>query len=275
MEELEITRITDDAAELFEGMLPEYVVDLLKNKKIVTSLAAVLKNKVIGALSGFAKDGYFEIISIYVHPQYRRNGVGRALIEAVKEMLEDTDLFISAEYTAMDEDTNSLSAFFEACDFAEDRDEYPFYLEDRLKHLKVRTKSQSCTQTDIRMLSKITADDLKRAGNEDIPVTLNTMTAQNILAEESFIAIDNGLMVAVSLAEELGEKLIRLYTFDVNPNNMDRLTELLSYTEEALKGKYEPDTKVILLACNPRYEELFYSILKYPEIISHRMVYMF
>lgn len=97
--------ITEDAAYAIEEGIPATVLYAVKDKTA------------IGALCGAFDSNIFEIDSIYVAEQYRRQGVGRALMEELFMMIEeldrsgDTGLVIRAEFTLVDSQSLTLPPF--------------------------------------------------------------------------------------------------------------------------------------------------------------------
>ncbi len=163
---------------------------------------------------------------------------------------------ITAEYSAVSDDENTLLPFFLSCYFEDDMDAYPYYCKCRLKNFKARSKRTAILYEDIKMLSIFADDDVKRAGNSELEIPLDLILSENLDKEASFISLDKGLICGCCLSERIDENKILIYSASTRLENADDRLELLSYTEEVLKEKYGSDTEVIVLVCNPAFEKI-------------------
>ncbi|MBQ9442780.1 MAG: GNAT family N-acetyltransferase [Lachnospiraceae bacterium] len=68
-------------AEDISGYLRPEVETVLKKGLPVTAYAAACDGTIAGAIAGAIDNEVFEIWSLYVDPEYRRRGVGSALIQ--------------------------------------------------------------------------------------------------------------------------------------------------------------------------------------------------
>ena len=273
MEEIKVVSITKDKAEHFASIIPDNIITLLKKGKPVTAFAAITENQVIGALSGAVEGGDFRIDSIYVVPGFRRKGVGTALMNSLKEILEDEDYLIIAEYTAVTDEDLILWPFFTSCFFEEDMDFSPYYCKSKLKDFRVRIKNSGILHEDIKALSRLSEDDIKRAWNSGLDVTMDFLTSKSLDRDASFVVLDRGIISSGCLVENIQEDMIRIHSVEAGTVDVEKLLKHLAYTEVDLKEKYSEDTEIIFLVGNPDFEKFAEYIFKGYEIISHRFTF--
>ena len=273
MNDIRIVRISGDHAQLLEGMLPDYIIELLKRKRPVIAFAATQKKKVVGALSGIIEDGDFQIISLFVSPEYRRMRVGSALVSKLKEMLEDTDYLISAEYNAVSEEEKTLRDFLLQCEFMEDTESYPCFCEGLLKTLTVRVSPKADVSDDIKMLSKVSKEEIQKAGIDNLIITRDTLYSEKLITDASFVNLEKGNITACALTEKLDNEKIRVHASCAGPDYKEEFIKLLSFTEEALKEKFSQNTGIVVIACNPQHEALLNLLFIEYERITYRFIY--
>ena len=135
MSEIKAFPIREDEALKASPFFSQEVFDALKKGLPLTAFVAVKDSEAIGAVAG-AIDGYiFEIWSIYVDPEYRRQGAGTALINALEELLESVTedktavagMPIRVRYTSLTEDNRALRPFFLKLGFVEDPIPHPMW----------------------------------------------------------------------------------------------------------------------------------------------------
>ena len=83
------------------GLLCRRWQRLSKKDFLAPAVCAVEGETIIGALTGAMNGGEFETASIFVHPDYRRRGAGRRMMEEIYSLLEDTDHSVSVEYSLL------------------------------------------------------------------------------------------------------------------------------------------------------------------------------
>lgn len=94
-------------------LLPE-AGDRLKKGEKIPALGATTGELAVGAVCGqISEDGsVFEILSLFVASDYRRNGIGTALMEGIRDLCPDTVQTIRVEYS--DYLRTDLSRFLQA-----------------------------------------------------------------------------------------------------------------------------------------------------------------
>ena len=104
-------------------MLPEAVQALERGEPLV-ALGLTEQTVACGALAGYLEGSRFQIISLFVAPDYRRRGGGRLLVETLLELLADNGQAAGVElsYTDTAPDHQSLAPFLEALGFCQEND---------------------------------------------------------------------------------------------------------------------------------------------------------
>lgn len=104
-------------------MLPEAVQALERGEPLV-ALGLTEQTVACGALAGYLEGSRFQIISLFVAPDYRRRGGGRLLVETLLELLADNGQAAGVElsYTDTAPDHKSLAPFLETLGFCQEND---------------------------------------------------------------------------------------------------------------------------------------------------------
>ena len=186
--DIKIFGLRADLADKTEGLLLPEAVELLRKDMPLIAFGAALDEEVVGAVAGGADGVYFDIISLYVHPAYRRKRIGKALMSEAEELLRDEGLFMRATYTLQNEDNETLAPFLEFFGFEPEEAIHPTYFTAELKDLSLRLRASEAVAYDIRFLSEM--DDLKKRvlANECIEGGMP-------LPEGGFFSADDGISV--------------------------------------------------------------------------------
>ena len=268
-------KLTPEHAETVEGLLAPDVAEALKKGLHIVAYAAVYLDNIVGALAGSIAEGEFEIESLYVDPDFRRKGVGRAMLDKLSELLEDTGYPVAAEYTEADKDSRGSDSFFRALDFSEDENAYPRYLFAPLKDFHVRLKSAGSLYDDIQSFAEVPEKVLKNPegyGGRDLPIPPRAFRDAEIDKEASFFALMDERLIACVISEIPGKDAILVHACGSDGPDMGEVLLLLSYAEERLRKRYSPDTGVYMLVMDPESEKIIHRVLKDPETRSYRFV---
>ncbi len=304
MENIRICAITNDIADKACGLIFPEVLEALKEGLYVTAFAAVIEDIAVGGLAGVTDGGVFDIASIYVLPEYRRRGVGRALIEWLEELLTDGDdasVYIRAEYTMLDEDNKTLYPFFLALNFIEDDTGLPMYYtgllgdlylddiplnkekrvseisdeeggsdvaltQNRLKDKKVL----SFTEAGKMLLRSATAE----AASGGFPLPEGGLSSERLDADLSFCVAEEEKIRAYIAVEPIEKDLIKIPALWSSLSDPRMLMTMLSYAVNAVKEKYPPQTKIVMLALNRESERIIEYLFDDPEPCSYRLIFL-
>ena len=287
MSEIKAFPIREDEALKASPFFSQEVFDALKKGLPLTAFVAVKDSEAIGAVAG-AIDGYiFEIWSIYVDPEYRRQGAGTALINALEELLESVTedktavagMPIRVRYTSLTEDNRALRPFFLKLGFVEDPIPHPMYYVGYLDDIKSRDKISSRSLTRVSGIVPFSQTEdklLKLASNvsaqQGYPMPEGGLLSGSVNRELSFCIVREGKIGAYVTVEEIDEDLVEVSALWSGLENPMELLSMLLILIDALRKKYSPETRVAMLATNDRADKLVDYLFRYVEPRSFRMV---
>ncbi len=206
--------ITGEEAEKAGGLLSEQVVSALKKEMPVTALAAIMDNMPVGAIAGFIDEEVFEIKSLFVDQEYRRQGVGRALYEKLEELVEEEDIAIRVQYTQENRDNETLLPFFKAMGFKVDNISYPSFYIGYLEDLNVDYKLAKKVDGRILSFSEVKRSVLNNASNVSLqagyPVPEGGLTDLAIDRDLSYCIVKDDKVGAYITVEDLHDGLLEV-----------------------------------------------------------------
>ncbi len=256
-------------------MLPEPCEALAKGLPIV-AMGAIIDNIVVGTIAGAADADVFEILSLYVDPEYRRQGAARALIDAITEYTDEMGLGLKAEYTVQNDDNKTLTNFFEAMSFMEDPVEYPMYCLGHLGNLTVNVGASRIRYDGITSFfdtpKRLLSDASGRSSMAGWPLPKGGLTTESIDREMSFCSIAGNRIRAYIVVEPFKEGMIRIPALWSQLNDPRELMVMMSRSIEKMKKGYDARTRVAMLAMN----EISYKIIEHVcgevELCSFRFI---
>lgn len=216
----------------------------------------------VGALVGlFTDEKEYEILSLYVLPEYRRRGVGTKLLAALKDVLKDEDTDVSISFANISPDEEALTRFLENEGFEEYRSTtghiFSVTVGDLLKTtiLSAKAKANYPSLSDLpgKMISAL--EELKSEGF--IPKPLGGFASERIDREASTAVFKGEEPVAYAVVEKENDKLLSFSSLYVREGeNPATLTRLLYCGLTRLKDKYSEDTVILLPTVNEEAEKL-------------------
>lgn len=287
MSEIKAFPIREDEALKASPFFSQEVVDALNKGLPLTAFVAVKDSEAMGAVAGAIDGHIFEIWSIYVDPQYRRQGAGTVLINALEELLESVTedktvvagMPIRVRYTSLTEDNRALRPFFLKLGFVEDPIPHPMYYVGYLDDIKSRDKisSRSLTRVSGIVPFSQTEDKLLRlasnvSAQQGYPMPEGGLLSGSVNRELSFCIVREGKIGAYVTVEEIDEDLVEVSALWSGLENPMELLSMLLILIDALRKKYSPETKVAMLATNDRADKLVDYLFRYVEPRSFRMV---
>lgn len=287
MSEIKAFPIREDEALKASPFFSQEVVDALNKGLPLTAFVAVKDSEAMGAVAGAIDGHIFEIWSIYVDPQYRRQGAGTVLINALEELLESVTedktavagMPIRVRYTSLTEDNRALRPFFLKLGFVEDPIPHPMYYVGFLDDIKSRDKisSRSLTRVSGIVPFSQTEDKLLRlasnvSAQQGYPMPEGGLLSGSVNRELSFCIVREGKIGAYVTLEEIDEDLVEVSALWSGLENPMELLSMLIILIDALRKKYSPETKVAMLATNDRADKLVDYLFRYVEPRSFRMV---
>lgn len=287
MSEIKAFPIREDEALKASPFFSQEVFDALNKGLPLTAFVAVKDSEAMGAVAGAIDGHIFEIWSIYVDPQYRRQGAGTVLINALEELLESVTedktavagMPIRVRYTSLTEDNRALRPFFLKLGFVEDPIPHPMYYVGYLDDIKSRDKisSRSLTRVSGIVPFSQTEDKLLRlasnvSAQQGYPMPEGGLLSGSVNRELSFCIVRGGKIGAYVTSEEIDEDLVEVSALWSGLENPVELLSMLIILIDALRKKYSPETKVAMLATNGRADKLVDYLFRYVEPRSFRMV---
>ncbi len=265
MDNVKIYLINTDIPEQVEkttGLLTPEAEAAVKKKLPVTLILAALDNKAAGALAGAIDKGIFVIESLYVAPEYRRQGVGTALINKLREILLEDDMMIRAEYTKQNEDDELLSVFLRRTGFKPERIILPMYYISNVGSLDInlRDKEKEKYREMVIPFSKV-PDRIIRAASanasrEHQPVPEGGLLSADIDRDSSFCVLINGTVKAYIVIEKMRNDMIEIPAIWSALSDPRVMMIMLQEAAAELKKKYDPDTRTAMIALNSMSDKI-------------------
>ncbi len=119
LENIKVYAVTDENKGHAAGLMVPEVGELLKLGFPLATFVAVYRDTAAAVLSGALDNFVFYIHSLYVHPDYRKKGMGSALIDRLFRFLRKKAVEIRVEYTLQNEDNETLRPFLLKSGFSE------------------------------------------------------------------------------------------------------------------------------------------------------------
>ncbi|MCR4642697.1 MAG: GNAT family N-acetyltransferase [Lachnospiraceae bacterium] len=227
---MNITLIDDNNKEAFQPVLLKEVYPFINSEGEIFAIGLTESGTAIGALAGVMKNDRFQVLSLFVAPDYRRKGGGHLLVnEALKLIEEDADA-LEFSFAMTDPDKAALISFLEAEDFRnetiEDRNIYIIPLSDAkravsrwkdamsARSLKIVLKHFSeCNEHEIydaEKQAKIQAAPMPKGGfsSEEIDADLSCLIMEKDELK-AFCAVDYSVLEMPTIAS--------LWVKSVNP----------------------------------------------------------
>lgn len=255
------------------GLLLPEVAKALKKGLPAPVVCAVEGETIIGALTGAMNGGEFETASIFVHPDYRRRGAGRRMMEEIYSLLEDTDHSVSVEYSLFDNEQDTLRPFLNAMGFEESGDFYPAFFTSPLKDFEAKVRSAGGEQDDILQVDDVKERVLESAegvNDSQLQIPRGTFTSKNTDRNSSFVLLKDDRITAYAAVGIMDNEVIRIDANGTEGPDSAAVLLLLSYAEQELKGKYKPDSTVCMLSSEPAAGRLIEKVMKDCARITYR-----
>ena len=265
MDGLDFFQIKKDMAGEARGFLLPEVIDSLKAGLPVLAFGADVNGAVVGALGGALDGEIFDIVSFFVTPAARKEGVGTALIEMLKELLEEKDggvrtTAIRASYTEQSRDNRTLEPFFLAAGFKVDRILYPMYYISPVK--KGVTKMHAIRGHNFRLNSFAEVPEQildlaeKEARLEGYPLPELGFHSPAVNRDLSFCIQEYGKVVAYTVAEHVDEGIVNLAALHSSLSDRKITMTMLAVQLTGIKEKYRRDVVAAMFAVDETTQDI-------------------
>lgn len=220
-----------------------------------------------GALIGrFIDTGEYEILSLFVLPEYRRQGVGELLLETLADVIGEYDANVNITFSAMTEDDKELIAFLDDQGFEEysDAESHLFavklgdFMETKLNKGKMNVDYPTFADLSEKQLAALDKVD----GDKFVPKPTGGFSSERILPEVSTAVLKGDTPVAYAVVEKEDENTLILSSLYVDDEENTTLLRLLRCVMKRLNENYPPETVILLLAVNDDSLEILTSLFK-------------
>lgn len=278
MKDIKIFSISGKQAEKAAPLLRPEVAEALKKGLPVTAFVAVDGERAVGAVAGIIDGEVFEISSLFIEKDFRRQGVGSALVKKLEELLDESDMMIRARYTVHNEDNETLNPFFKRQGFTENPLSYPkFYMGD-LGDVKIDNRFAPKKSLGIFSFTEVQESLLRSFSNtaleEGYPVPEGGLVSKKVEKDLSFAVVKDNKIGAYATIEKVDEKMLEVTSLWSDLDDPMELLHMLSKLIHSLKESYGPDTRIAMLALNPKSLKLIDYLFNYVRPCSYRFVKM-
>ena len=193
---MKIGYISKNELPIFRNLLGSDIVQSIEKNKPVTALGISVEEVAIGAVAGYIDDEIFKITSLFISPDYRRQGYGTSLIKELRLLLklysDIKDMELS--FTITHKEHELFIPFFEKIGFMKEsnfgRTLYMLSM-DKLMQSSLAKESKLITSREFLPFSNISEQQLyelsKKAEQHNVPLPVKTLTDSSILRDISFV----------------------------------------------------------------------------------------
>lgn len=245
------------AKEAKSLLLPD-TVKAIERGLPVTAIIAEEDERAVGAAAGIADGDVFRLLSIYVEPEYRKMGIGRALLEKLEEIVAVTGRLIRAEYTAVSKDLEELAPFFLRLGYRDDAQHRPGYYIGNIGALNedesIPNLPNNFTLSFLDAISATALRDLRERTEIDF-------TADTVLMDVSSAVLMEGEIKAYIVVERVDENLLKVEEIDSEITDSRILSAMVLTTCRRLKEKFDPEAKLAVLVLGDKPSRTLWSVM--------------
>lgn len=268
----------EEAVKKTEGLVSAEVMEAMKRKLPVTVFLAAYGNMAAGVLAGAVNNGIFDIESLYVAPEYRRLGIGTALIDRLRQTLLMKDIMIRAEYTLENEEKRAFSSFFKSNGFSRERIKIPCYYLSTIGDMKTEQDERLRNRYEGTILpfKEISDSVLKTASayskNEGFPLPEGGLLSDRVDRDLSFSALSNGRIMAYIAVEKDRDGLVLIPALWSKIPDPKVMIAMLKAAATAAIKKYPPEEKTAMMAISSVSEKIIKHLFPEAEAVSYSFI---
>lgn len=257
--------------ELFQKLLLPDAYRAWKEGEEILIYGAAKEQTVIGALAAVLEGNTFIIRSLYVAPQYRRQGAASLLMDEALLIAEDIAQEIEVSFNNMGEEQEALELFLASRCFL-DQDRYGALWLTRLGNLAdVAALNREAGNTSVPLSSLGPVEKNKaqlQVAEAGAPFGEDLFTGKNVEQEVSRIHLKEGKPDGFFVCEyREGVGLVVTGAWNGSGKPVLFLTLIQSAFQAAGK-KYPPETQLVVQAANRTIEKLIGELIPDAERIS-------
>ena len=270
--------MVDDADPgAFEPLLLPQVAEALRNGEPVTVMGIAKEGVACGVLAGYIAGDCFHVASLYVAPDYRRQGGARRMIRELEALIgnDPTIGAVEIEFTTAEPDNETMLPFLEAMGFLQESDGgrniYTFALGD-LEQMKV-TKVSGHENGHVRPFSHLSEDLLHAAQKRSValgtPQPEQTLTGKELEPELSHALVKDGRIEAYAVVDHSCCGMLTLCALWIEDSNRATLNTLVKSVIARAQELYPPQTRVAMQAVNDQSRRLILKLVPQAGKVSY------
>ncbi len=251
----------------FSFLLEASAVEAIRQEK-AQAFCVKKDDRHVGALCGhFVDDREYEILSIYVLPEYRKQGVGEKLLETLGQVLGNQDANVSITFASLTRDEKELLNFLEKMDFEEYQDTDFHLFSITLEELsKTKLKSEK-SKVDYPAFSEVSKDVLEKLSQMKsqgfVPKPTEGFEGPYVDQDLSTVVLKKNTPLAYAVVEKQDDATLMLSSLYVDdPENPTTLLKLLRCILNKALKKYKEDTVILLPTVNEASLTMFATIFE-------------
>lgn len=238
-------------------------------------IGAVKEQTAVGALAAALEGDTLSIRSLYVAPQFRRQGAASLMLDQLLLIAEDIAEEIEVNFNCMGEEQEALELFLSSRCFLE-RDRYgALYLTQlgKLTDVAALKREAGNTSQSLASLGPVEKNKAQlQLAEAGAPFGEDLFTGKNVEQEVSRIHIKEGRPDGFFVCEyREGAGLIVTGAWNGSGKPVLFLT-LVQSAFQAAREKYPPETNLVVQAVNPTTEKLITELL--PEVTQISRCYV-
>ena len=276
---MEIGALVPGEPGVFASLLLPETARALAAGEPVTALGLTEKRLAVGAAAGYLSGRLFQIASLYVAPDYRRQGGGRLLVESLLRLTRGQADGLEIRFTATKEEQQALPPFLERMGFVrqDDRGETIFQIRlEQIARVPFFAKGGAGRGTPFAQLGDSQLLDAEHAAAAvDAPMPTGGLRGQRVDRDVSMAAVADGVVQAYVVGDTGWSGGLRLSALWSRSKDASVLPGLLRAALTKAAEKYAPETRVILQTVNQSSAALLSGLLPEAEPVSHTYVYRF
>lgn len=279
---MQVGVITDEQLQWFTPLLLPEVTEAMEQGEPLTALGLVHEKTACGALAGYVEDGCFQIVSLYVAPDYRRQGGGKAMLAQLEKLLAENQIFsIALSFSVVDEDDKTLLPFCKALGFAEEKEDgsiYCFSLEQLQKSIQPEKLSEE-RPSYIKSFAELPEDVLhaaqKRGMVLETPLPEQTLNGADVERRLSHAVVKDGRVEGYAAVDHSCAGELTLCGLWVGDKNKATLNALIKAVILQAFKLYPPETRIYVQVLNEKLLRLVQTLAPDAEKISFTYRKMF
>ena len=276
-DQMQFGMVDDDDPAAFEPLLLPEAAEALRRGEPITVMGIAKEGVACGALAGYLAGDCFHVVSLYVAPDYRRQGGARRMLRELEALIEDEPDIgaVEIKFTTAEPDNETLLPFLETMGFSQESDSgrniYMFELGD-LKPVSL-PKLSGDKNNGIYSFSQL-SDNLLHAAQKrsvalEAPQPEQTLAGKEIERELSYALVRDGRIEAYAAVDHSCCGVLTLCALWVGDSNRAALTALIKTVIAHAQALYPPQTRVAMQAVNSQSERMIQRLAPQARKVSY------